>query len=80
LEESGCGLIWDTIPASAWKNLEKPRNPSVRIADVPAQIKTEPTPNESEEPYLCGSTCWLKAYWEMKKLLEVCGHLQATTI
>jgi hypothetical protein len=34
VEGSGCGLTYGTIPEFAWRDREKPRNTSVRIAGL----------------------------------------------
>jgi hypothetical protein len=40
-------------PAFAWKGLGKPRTTSVKIADVPAEIRTEHLHNKSPYRYHC---------------------------
>jgi hypothetical protein len=44
---TGCGRNWlcpdrDAIPEFAWRDRGKPRNTTVRIADVQAEIRTDP--------------------------------------
>jgi hypothetical protein len=52
VEWCGRGLIYGTIAVFVWRNLGKPRNPSVRIAYLPADIWTRDLPNTKQECYL----------------------------
>jgi hypothetical protein len=51
MEGSGCTLIYVLYSVFARRNWRKPRETSVRIADVPAEIRTEHLPNTSLEHY-----------------------------
>jgi hypothetical protein len=51
VERSGRGVVLDTVPKFAWKNVGNLRKTLVRIVDVPTKIRTRHIPNTSKMRY-----------------------------
>jgi len=90
-QEFGSKWLWSISRSETefnWRDWEKPRERSVRIAEIPAQIQTWYFPNTNAERYhwknlqlrccvgRCGYECWCIKWRSLsvRKLLMNCGQ------